>query len=98
MHILTKLKINVGPVLEDAEEDHFNHSGVRIEKFILPAFMYAKLSTEPGFYQDPEVKTLGFWKGFKIVRRDSVPYPMMSEFECNARYQVFYEREERTQP
>ncbi len=97
MHILTKLNINIGPVLADAAQDHFNTSGVPIDAFFLPTWMFVKLSGEPEF-EISSVGSMGKFLGRFVFRCDKLDEPIMREKHDSYNHAVFYERNLRTQP
>jgi len=96
-HILTRLGVHVGPVLMDAAQDHFNVTGVPIDSFFLPTWMFCKLSRELEFKQS-SVSSMGYFNGRIVFRCDRLIEPVMREKNDDFNYAVFYDRPLRTQP
>lgn len=89
MHILTKLKIDVGPVLEDAAADHYAHTGQHIKYFILPVLQFEKLKREPGFVLSG-FSYIGKWKNFEIIKNKNSLKCQMREAHDTHHYDVYY--------
>jgi len=89
MHILTKLNIDVGPVLEDAAEDHYAHCGVKIKYFILPVLQFEKLRREPGFVMTAD-SYIGRWKSFIVIKNPDSRKCEMREEKDTHHYPVYY--------
>lgn len=92
MHVLTELKIEIGPVLIDAAVDHYRVCGSPIQYFILPAWMYIKLTREPGFIHS-EISCMGRYKGITTFKADAAKRPLMRERGCNFNYEVITDGE-----
>jgi len=89
MHILTELKVSLGPVLEDAANDHFSCTGVKIKYFILPTLQFEKLRREPGFLMTG-ISYIGEWNEFIIIKNHTSQKCEMREEKDTHHYPVYY--------
>lgn len=89
MHILTELKVKLGPVLEDAARDHFYCNGVKIKYFILPVLQFEKLRREQGF-EITGISYIGNWNGFIVIKNRASQNCAMREEKDTHHYPVYY--------
>lgn len=89
MHILTKLKVELGPVLLDAAKGHFFCTGLKIKYFILPTLQFEKLRREPGF-ELTGISYIGEWRNFIIIKNHTSHKCEMREERNTNHYPVDY--------
>jgi len=75
---IDEFKISVGEVINEAAELHAFTYGADIDAFVLPNWMYKKLSTEDGF-QEAGCAWIGQYCGRTVYRHDSKTKPLMKE-------------------
>lgn len=92
MSVLNQMNIQVGPVLVDAAINHFHVCGTAIDCFILPKWMFEKLSKEPGF-ELAGTAWIARYDGFTVFRANHCGRATMRETGSSYDYNVFQEGE-----
>lgn len=92
MHVLTELNVQIGPLLAYKACEHAQLSNGPIEVFALPAWMYRKLSGEPGF-SPSDIDCMADWNGFLIFKLSNSARPYMCERGDRFKYPVISDEE-----